>query len=532
MGGETEYAIGATSDGHSPVLQPTLLSAFMDFARASLPYTSVSSNGRFLANGGLIYLDSGLHIEWASPECASAHDVVRYLRAGDRVVQHLAEQFEEQSPLVSEVYCSRCNVDYLDQTLWASHESYRHICPPATIPRQLVPFLVSRVVMCGAGGWDFRSPGLSFTLSPRACFITEVMADNTQYVRPIFHTKNERLSHTGSHRLHVGCSETLCSDLATFLRFGTTALVMAAIDDGATPGDGVWLASPLTALRQLVADPGRRVLAAGPDRRRLTAVEIQRHYLAVVERHLGGSDMPAWAEPLVALWRRVLDDLDASRSTVATSLDWAIKRRLFAAVLARRGIDWAWLPVMNASIRQMTMELAGSGQRLTGDMVRRDKRPVVPPAQRWRRPWEAADITRDKLAGFLDVREQLLELDMRFGQLGPRGVFDSLDRAGVLTHRVPGIDGIETAMDTPPQGTRATVRGEVVRRLTAEGTRYRAEWTQVVDIDRGRVLDLGDPFEAEERWSFLNEPARGHHAVGTGLAGPFSEWRHATQTSS
>ncbi len=83
---------------------------------------------------------------------------------------------------------------------------------------------------------------------------------------------------------------------------------------------------------------------------------------------------------------------------------------------------------------------------------------------------------------------------MRFSELSERGVFNVLDRAGVLDHRVDGVDDIAAAMDTPPRDTRAAVRGEVVQRLTEAKTRSRAEWTSVTDLDHTRVLDLGNPF--------------------------------------
>lgn len=470
LGGETEYAIGATRPGGETIEQGELLRSFMDCVSESLPYTTVSVGGRFLRNGGMLYLDCGLHMEWATPECASPHDVVRYLRAGDRMVQAMAEQYIHWSPDVADIFCSRCNVDYLSRTVWASHESYLHRTRPERLPAQLIPFLASRVILSGAGGWDCEAPGLRFTLSPRVGFITKVSSDDSQHVRPLFHTKNENLSSTGSHRLHVACSETLCSDLATFLRFGTTSLVLALVGGSGSPGDAVALKSPLTALRRFAEDPGCRAWIPLADGRRVKAIDIQRHYLTAVEERLGTQSMPEWAESVCALWRRTLDDLEADPGTCGGRLDWAIKQRVYAEFLRRYGIEWSSLPLLNAALER----------RISID--------------------ENAKTMPEKLATLLRVRKQLFELDMRFGQLGERGIFNVLDRAGVLEHQVAGVDDIDAAMDVPPPDTRAAVRGEVVQRLTEARTRYRAEWTQVVDLDHKRVLDLGDPFEAVERW--------------------------------
>ena len=499
MGGETEYAIAATR-GSEQVDQRALLRALMDFARCTMPYTFESPRGRFLRNGGLLYLDCGLHIEWASPECTSPHDVVRYLKAGDRVVETLAEQYARASP-PADVFCTRCNVDYLASKAWASHESYLHRTDPERLPDQFIPFLASRLVLCGAGGWDYRSPGLSFTLSPRAGFITEVIADDTQHVRPLFHTKDERLSDTGSHRLHVSCSETLCSDLATLLRFGSTALVLAIVDEGASPGDGMALKSPLRALRRFAADPRCRAKVAVAVGRRLTAIDIQRHYLSAVEARLGTPCLPAWAESVCSLWRRTLDDLEARPGKLAGALDWAIKQRVYADFLRRHGVEWSSLPALNSALRRLSRTLASRGRGLHPEDLLSPNSQDAAMVGAW--PDRTGDerVTREQLATVLRVRKPLFEIDMRFGELGDRGIFNALDRAGVLNHGVPGgVGDLDAAIDAPPRDTRAAVRGHVVQRLTEDGTRYRAEWTRVVDVDHRRVLNLGDPFEAVERW--------------------------------
>lgn len=512
LGGETEYAIGATPAHGEAIPQSELLARFMNFVRAALPYTSVSDYGRFLANGGLLYLDAGLHIEWATPECTSPHDVVRYLRAGDRIIQRLAEQFAQKSRTIADVFCTRCNVDYVERTLWGSHESYLHVSPPAGLPAQLIPFLVSRVVLCGAGGWDPQSVGLSFTLSPRATLVTEAVADDTEHVRPIFHTKDEGLSDTGSHRLHVGCSETLCSDLATLLRFGTTALVLAAIDAGAYPGDAVRLRSPVRALRRFAADPSCAARAGLADRRRLTAIDIQRHYLRGVEQEIGTASMPEWAAPVCALWRQALADLEARSETLAARFDWAIKQRIYARFLRRYGVEWSALPALNSTLRRVSRALLVRGQRLSMETMLRHGGALVEAAASSGR----VDVTRDQLVALMTARQQLLEIDMRFGQLGDQGIFGQLDRAGVLDHQVEGVDAIDAAMEAPPRGTRAAVRGDVVRRLTEHRTRYRADWTRIVDLDNSRALNLGDPFEAHERWKALDDaaPLRQREPVG------------------
>jgi hypothetical protein len=403
-------------------------------------------------------------------------------------------------------------VDYLARTAWAAHESMFHRRPPDGLGAQLLPFLVSRIVYTGAGGWDAFDGELTFLLSPRVPFISETLGPDSQGARPIFHTKNEPLSSTGSSRLHVASGETTCSDRATLLRFGATALVLAAIDAGETPADVVALRSPLGALGRFAEDPHcrRRVrLARGP---RCTAVDIQRHYLGVVERRLGTGVMPAWAEAVWRLWARTLDDLDAGSAALAVSLDWAIKRRVFGHVLEQRGLSWEKVPALCRVRRRLRRRLSGRWhwRPLAGaDLEAAIRCPPLVDRVALRPLMRHLGLCWTELDALLDLRPRLLEADMRFGQLGGAGIFDALDRAGCLAHRVPGIDRVDEALDQPPEGTRAAVRGRVARRFAAAQTPGRADWLHVEDHASKRRLDLGDPFETEERWSGPASPGPG-----------------------
>src|SRR5207249_4593714 len=125
------------------------------------------------------------------------------------------------------------------------HESYLHRGDPCVCPKQIVPHLASRLIYSGAGGFDPRSLGLDFSLSPRVSHLFNVKSSESTKDRGIFHTKDEPLSEKGFHRLHVICGESLSSRLASFLKVGTTALVVAMIEAGLQPGDDVELRSPI-----------------------------------------------------------------------------------------------------------------------------------------------------------------------------------------------------------------------------------------------------------------------------------------------
>jgi hypothetical protein len=500
MGGETEYAVSALDKRGRVVDQGLLLDSLLEHAKRHLGYTSQSSRGRFLSNGGLLYLDAGLHIEWATPECTSPFEVVRYLKAGDRIVHDMATSYKNLAGHASDIFCSRTNVDYLSGTLWAAHESYMHEVPPDQLPEQLIPFLASRVIF-GSGGWDYSSPGLRFTMSPRAHFITKTTDRDSQYTRPLFHTKNETLSRTGSHRLHVACSESLCSETANVLRFGTTALVLALIGRGVRPASGVTLASPIRALQRFAADLNWHACTAGVFPRWLSSLNIQRHYLELVEAHLGTHYLPDWAERVCGMWRTVLDDLETEPARVASTLDWAIKRRLFDRQLERRGISWASLRPWNAVLNRLKRRWVEtrSAESFALRFVAESHPNLAAEKTRLTKVLNRHGLDWAQLADLDSARQEAFELDARFGELGERGVFNALEAAGALRHEVGGLD-VERAMTEPPQDTRAKIRGTVVRRLSDAGTPYGAEWTSVLDSSTRRTLDLHDPFETEERW--------------------------------
>ena len=513
MGGETEYAISARDKRGRVVDQALLLDRLLDHVKRQSGYTSQSWRGRFLSNGGLLYLDAGLHLEWATPECTSPFDVVRYLKAGDRIVHDLAMSYMALGGRVSDIFCSRANVDYLSGTLWAAHESYMHDVPPNELPEQFIPFLASRVVL-GAGGWDCSSPGLRFTMSPRAHFITKIADRDSQNIRPLFHTKDESLSRTGSHRLHVACSESLCSETGNVLRFGTTALVLALLGSGVRPGSTVALASPVRAMQHFAADLGWRACTAYGPRRWLSALDIQHHYLECVETHFSALGLPDWAERVCGMWRAVLDDLAADPARLESKLDWAIKRRVFERQLARRGIAWSSLQRWNAVLDRLKRRWTSvHPQEPFALRFLVQSHPALAGEKAWlTRLLARHGLDWSQLADLEAARHEAFELDARFGALGEHGIFNALDVAGTLQHRVGGLD-VDSAMTEPPQDTRAKIRGDVVRRLSDAKMQYGAEWTAIFDNSAGLVLDLHNPFETEERWRPVRREQRPYESA-------------------
>ncbi|MBI2297933.1 MAG: proteasome accessory factor PafA2 family protein, partial [Armatimonadetes bacterium] len=120
-----------------------------------------------------------------------------------------------------------------------------------------------------------------------------------------------------------------------------------------------------------------------------------------------------------------------------------------------------------------------------------------------RRVLRREGVPAERYEAFCRLRAELCELDTRYAQIGPHGLFAQLEADGLLDHRVPGCEP-ERELDartTPPQTTRAKVRGELVRRCAGQAYRYRCDWSVVQDVVGHRVLDLSDPFCLEEHWT-------------------------------
>jgi proteasome accessory factor A len=499
LGVETEYALGGGR-------RKELLAALMSLVKEHMPsLEGANPNDRYLANGARFYVDSGLHPEWATPECTTPSDVVRHALAGDRFLSSLLERVPEELRRDRGAGLFKCNVDYSGaKTTWGSHESYLHRSFPAGLARQIIPHLVSRVIYAGAGGFNPLSAGFQFTLSPRSVHLEEEVSRSSTERRGIFHTKNESLAKKGYHRMHLLCGESLCSHVAGWLRVGATALVVAMIDAGLRPDTGVRLEAPLRALEAFVNDSTCRATAAREGAPPVSAVEIQRHYLQVAEENLSREWMPPWAEEVCVVWRDMLERIEHRPESLSSSLDWAIKLAVYREYAEQRGVRWRDFPAWTHVLEGIRTGLRASPHvgmaRVELILGRRSEPSPIPDTIKSLTPYvESHELSWDMLRPVVDLRKELFELDFRFGQLGGSGVFDRLDRARVLQHRAPGVVDIGQAVRSAPRAGRAGLRARRVR-MYAGREAFHCNWDSIWDAKDRRVLDLSDPFATQARW--------------------------------
>ena len=520
MGIETEYAITGFDSRRELQDRECLLHNFLDVARRKFAYVPDFQSGMFLGNGSRFYVDSGLHPELSTPECEDPRDAVAYVLAGERILAGLSEDLLARDETVSEIRLVKTNIDYwCPQSTWGCHESYLYAGDRPDISAQIVPHLVSRLIYSGCGGFNPFSPGIEYRVSPRVMHLERVVSRNSTNNRGIFHAKDEPLAKEGYHRLHVICGESLCSETAMWLKIGTTALVVAMIEAGIRPADGVELQSPLVSMRVFASDPSCSAQVPLANGQRVRAVDIQRHYLSKAEAVAGSSILPPWADEVCRQWRFYLDLLEHGPEAVSGALDWSTKYFLFQDQVARHGFDWDALPIWNSVLSKVKSSLVEAGHAdkcHDARFILGPGSPVGDQLKHWTPVLQEHGFRWGDLAAFFTLRWKLFEADVRFGQLGAEGIFQVLDRDGVLKHRLESLPDLNQSEQHPPGSGRARVRGDFIRRHGGRSERYLCDWQGIWDCEEDRLMDLSDPFAQKAEWQPVPRDKRPWRRRGDG----------------
>ncbi|MDP3969465.1 MAG: depupylase/deamidase Dop [Nocardioides sp.] len=297
-----------------------------------------------LGNGARLYVDHA-HPEYSTPEVTSPLDVVRWDRAGEQVMLEAA-RLAGQVPGAPQILLYKNNVDNKGAS-YGTHENYlmRRSTPFADIVRHLTPFFVSRQVVCGAGrvgiGQDGRGHG--FQVSQRADYFEVEVGLETTLKRPIINTRDEPHADPEKYRrLHVIIGDANLSEVSTYLKVGTTSLVLAMIEDRFIDRD-LSVVEPVAALRAVSHDPGLTHRLRLADGRELTAIQLQREYLELARKYVEdrqGDAADEQTKDVLDRWESVLDRLETDVFSCAEELDWVAKLRLLNSYRDRDGIDW------------------------------------------------------------------------------------------------------------------------------------------------------------------------------------------------
>src|SRR5438034_2924447 len=277
FGLETEYGITATYRGQRR-LSPDEVARYL--------FRRVVSWGRssnvFLRNGARLYLDVGSHPEYATPECDSVPDLVVHDRAGERILEGLlvdAEKRLHDEGIAGEIYLFKNNTDSAGNS-YGCHENYlvsRH-GEFGRLADVLIPFLVTRQLICGAGKVLQTPRGAVFCLSQRAEHIWEGVSSATTRSRPIINTRDEPHADAERYRrLHVIVGDSNMKEVTTLLKVGSADLVLRMMEQGISFKD-LTLENPIRAIREISHDLTGARLVKLANGRMASAGEIQREY--------------------------------------------------------------------------------------------------------------------------------------------------------------------------------------------------------------------------------------------------------------
>jgi proteasome accessory factor A len=297
-----------------------------------------------LTNGARLYVDHA-HPEYSTPECTGPRDVVRWDKAGEQIMQD-ACRFAASIPGAAPILLYKNNTDNKGAS-YGAHENYlmRRSTPFAEIVRHLTPFFVSRQVVTGAGrvgiGQDGRDHG--FQLSQRADYFEVEVGLETTLKRPIINTRDEPHADPEKYRrLHVIIGDANLSEVSAYLKVGTTALVLAMIEDRFIAGD-LTVDQPVKSLRAVSHDPSLRHLLTMNDGRKLTAVQLQMEYLDLAKKYVEdryGADVDDQTADVLRRWESVLDRLERDPMSCDRELDWVAKLKLLEQYRDRDGLEW------------------------------------------------------------------------------------------------------------------------------------------------------------------------------------------------
>ncbi|POH73337.1 Pup--protein ligase [Arthrobacter glacialis] len=438
FGIETEFGVAYSAPGSRP-LSPEEVARYL--------FRKVVSWGRssnvFLPNGSRLYLDVGSHPEYATAECDGIAQLIAHDRAGEAILNDLVHEAQARLELEGyngQIFLFKNNVDSAGNS-YGSHENYL-ITRKGEFNRLadiLIPFLVTRQLISGAGKVLPAQQGGQYAFSQRADHIWEGVSSATTRSRPIINTRDEPHADAELYRrLHVIVGDSNMSETTTMLKVGSVDLILRMVEAGSIMSD-MRLENPIRSIREISHDiTGKHPLKMA-DGRTMTAIQIQRHYLdkvsAFVRSHGAHHDL---VPRILDLWERTLDAVESENySSIDTEIDWAIKAKLLGAYADRHNVTW------------------GS--------------------------------------------PQVAQLDLRYHDISAdRGLFNMLERRGAAA-KVATAEEILAAVDTAPATTRAHLRGKFVSAARDSGRDYTVDWVHLKLNDRSHQTILcKDPFKSSD----------------------------------
>lgn len=432
---ETEYGVTFTYQGQRR-LSPDEIARYL-FRKI---VTWGRSSNVFLTNGSRLYLDVGSHPEYATAECDSLEDLIAQDKAGDRILEELLNETQERlahDNIEGKIYLFKNNTDSTGNS-YGCHENFlvSRVGEFSRITDVLLPFLITRQLICGAGKVVPGAHEGNFCLSQRAEHMWEGVSSATTRSRPIINTRDEPHADAEKYRrLHVIVGDSNMSETTTLLKVGTMSLLLEMLE-ASIPFKDFSLDNPIRAIREVSDDiTGRKPvrLAGG---RTASALDIQTDYYQRAKKYISQHQTFPIYDRVVQLWGRTLEAIETHNlSLIDKDIDWAIKYKL----IQRYQEKYSW------------------------------------------------DLSHPKIA----------QLDLAYHDIKRgRGIFDVLQSKGLI-NRVIDDARIEHAVSHPPSTTRAALRGRFVKAAQEANRDYTVDWVHLKLNDRAQQTVLcKDPFRS------------------------------------
>jgi Pup amidohydrolase len=297
-----------------------------------------------LPNGARYYVDHA-HPEYSTPECASPRGLVIHDKAGERILERSLEAVRGLLPPGQRLAVYKNNTDGKGNS-YGCHENYLvdRRTPFSRIVHDLTPFLVTRQIFTGAGKVGSESPRdearhVHYQLSQRTDFFEAEVGLETTLKRPIINTRDEPHADPEKYRrLHVIVGDANMCEVATFLKVGTTALILKLVEDEFLPE--LSLEAPVGALHEVSWDVSCRRTVRLRDGRRVRALELQWEYLDLAKKFVKEVEPTAENGEVLQWWETILSGIEDDPLSLHRELDWVAKYRMLEAYRGRDNLDW------------------------------------------------------------------------------------------------------------------------------------------------------------------------------------------------
>ncbi|MDE3064612.1 MAG: proteasome accessory factor PafA2 [Acidobacteriota bacterium] len=322
-------------EGETPDLDARGLPGLTSFA----PVVETHLANTVLTNGARLYVDHA-HPEYSSPECRTPLEATLYDAAGEEVLRRALAAANEGLGPADAITLYKTNSDGKGNS-YGTHENYllaREV-DFGHVVRAMVPHFVSRQIVVGAGKVgaetdDALAHAPAYQVSQRAEFFEEVVGLETTLKRPIVNTRDEPHGDAERfRRLHVIIGDANLSQVATLVKLGSTALLLAALED---LGPHVFPSPPrhpVAAVRAIALDPGLSATFPCEDGSTRSAWDVQDLLWRLADGYVSARGGAAVAPPeevalILRHWREMLDGVRDDPDGVADRVEWAAKRRV------------------------------------------------------------------------------------------------------------------------------------------------------------------------------------------------------------